>query len=749
MVVQAKRDYVLQVRPGMFLHIHRQNTVCLLDLLIPSLLYRARSFTTQPGSSKRATQPMLKNVPPLHSKIRDQILAQTANKPTLPNSEKLHINDALVRVRRAVRDRDIVAALERWQYLQNLRRESSKGDLYHIPESYYKDLTRLVCSHLYGMSSPGELGSEVKTMVEWFAFNTATQYSDSEALAAYLLFHIKQNRPQDAIDLYQTFIKSVGLTTSQPPEPISSEEELFDDDAHHSELEDLGRASVLLAATTAYTMTGSFKSAFDTYRATDIRIDHRCKNKFLKHLKYNPTLHAEVQKYLERLEVADLVARPPSLSKHIMNLSRSDAHTLEGLYARIMDGIRASDHYLAAQPSEVSSTRLVSLTPVGWTSFQTAFIKCERTDLAEKLWSDLSELGVRPGVAMWTGLLDTYADLRDSSRVMNTWRMMQSEGILPAPLSYRAIISGLFNDRKPEQAMKYFGEYQRLFKGHYNGHATAVYNTVIRKLLSLNRIYEVNSLLAEMRLAGPTPDIVSYNTLLAYYAQLNDFKALANVVTTMSAANISGDVVTFSTILTALLRVGTEDAPTAILNLMRKQGIQPNVITCKALIDHQMRAQTEESLQAALLMLDKMEQDASIKPGETIYTSILTGLYRGRWLNRQKADELSRSIVLRMKKRQIRIRQRTYNILISASLESSDPDGYKDALAIFQEMEKQGIPRIHHSTWHLLLTGLMKLGKWDVASEMVSKMYKSGCEPSLSMNELVSKIGRASSIHTK
>ena len=84
--------------------------------------------------------------------------------------------------------------------------------------------------------------------------------------------------------------------------------------------------------------------------------------------------------------------------------------------------------------------------------------------------------------------------------------------------------------------------------------------------ISHNHVYEVNNLLAKMRLAEfrPTPDIFSYNTgtlfARAYYAWLSDFKALANVVTTMLAANISGDVVTFSTIrLTKSMKRGCTD----------------------------------------------------------------------------------------------------------------------------------------------------------------------------------------------
>jgi pentatricopeptide repeat protein len=548
-------------------------------------------------------------------------------------------------------------------------------------------------------------------------------------------------------------MESLGLRISQPPKPISSDEGLaLSDDETNSEFNDLGRVSVLLAATTAHIMKNSFKDAFDMYRATDIRFcrSPRIKNKFLQRLEFlNPELHAKVDKYLERLETADLVARPRSLSKRIMDHAHPDAaFSLERLYDKIIDGIRASDHYLAAQPSEVSGTRLVALTPAIWTSFQRAFIKCERMDLAAKVWSDLSELGIRPGIIMWTALLETHAELRDPSRAKEVWRMMQREGIEPDVYSYRALISVLFDDRKPEEAMKNFGEYLLRFKDH-NDRAIIVYNTVIRGLLSHNRIDELNSILAKMRLTGPTPDIFTYNTLLAYYARLNDFKALANVVTMMSAVNISGDVVTFSTILSALLRIGKEDAPATILNLMRKQGVQPNVATYSSIIDHQMRAQTEEGLRAALLMLDKMEEDSSIKPNVVTYTSILTGLYRGNWLSSQKADKVRKSMLFRMRKMQVKMGLPTYHTLIRASLDSSDPDAYRDALAYFQEIEDQGIPRVQ-TTWHLLLTGLIGLGKWDVASEMVSRMFKSGHEPSQGIRRLISEIDshQASSIPT-
>ncbi len=61
------------------------------------------------------------------------------------------------------------------------------------------------------------------------------------------------------------------------------------------------------------------------------------------------------------------------------------------------------------------------MTEAGWTAFQTGFLRSERPDLAAKIWEDMDKCGFTPGVSMWTSLIDTYADLRDSRQAMLTW----------------------------------------------------------------------------------------------------------------------------------------------------------------------------------------------------------------------------------------------------------------------------------------------------------------------------------------
>jgi pentatricopeptide repeat protein len=163
------------------------------------------------------------------------------------------------------------------------------------------------------------------------------------------------------------------------------------------------------------------------------------------------------------------------------------------------------------------------MTESGWTSFQTAFIRCERIDAAAKVWDDLAAADIKPGVTMWTGLLDTYADLRNSKQAMVTWNMMLQQDILPDSLSYRAIISVLFDDNNPAAALDRFNEYQKLLDRR-DGSALVVYNTVLRGLLRVNRIQEAKDLLKEMKVPRPKTRSIFFQHLPGLFYVRKIFK---------------------------------------------------------------------------------------------------------------------------------------------------------------------------------------------------------------------------------
>lgn len=677
-------------------------------------------------------------------------MAQNQPRRALPNITKTKYNNSLAEISMAIKRRDLPSALRFWEGLEDHRKNLHDGDACRLPDSTIKGLHNLF---VWSAADPQLDDAWITTSTaKAFAMYAATHHFE-EALYMLMLHYIKSGDSKTVLQLYNDYRHNletdhlISPTTTQQDGSQQDDFLSLDEEGYELEQSNQARTLVVISAVTAHAMNNAFKAAFELHNRSGVPIRWVHQQRFIQHLQGHLPLLRKVNSYLDRLNVAFVVARPTSLSRHIMNMSHP--HTggiLQTYYNRIWDGISGKKPYLAAHPSGLSDSRLVAMTESGWTSFQTAFIRSERIDAAAKVWDDLAAVDIKPGVTMWTGLLDTYADLRNSKQAMTTWNMMLQQDILPDSLSYRAIISVLFDDNNPAAALGRFAEYQKLLDKR-DVSALVVYNTVLRGSLRTNRIKEANDLLKEMKSKGPKPDIFSFNTFLGYFARQKDFQGLGDVLSQMSTADIQGDVVTFSTILTALLAVGRRDAPTTIMNLMRKQGIKPNVATYTAVIDSQMREQTRANLDAALALLDKMEMEDGIKPNEITYTAILAGLHRSHWLSREEADTIREDLVAKMRREGIMFRLPTYHILLRASLDSDDERGYLDALQIIQEMKKNGIPRVGN-TWYILLSGLMKRELWQVAYQTVGTMMGSGHEPNDKLKSMIHEVHRKHQIES-
>ena len=683
------------------------------QLRIPSLFTKYQPFSSVHKPSTASRQDALL----INDTIREKIMARTHSRNPLPMFTKSAYNSTLAQINLAIKTRNLSDALQSWAAFETHRKSHHDANACRLPEYTIKDLQNLFVS---SVSISHDNTWITSSTAKAFAMYAAMYHSE-EALYSLMLHYIKSGDYQTVLQLYEEYrprlckddLTSSAVVVRQEGSSLSP---LLDEE-HESEKYYQARTLVVIAAVAAHTVNDAFKEAFDLYLDSGVLIRSFHKIKFFRQLQGHAHLVTKVKPHLDRLMVASLVARPASFSRHIMNMGHPhSAKMLQAYYNKILMGIRGPRPYLAAQPSGLSDSRLVAMTESGWTSFQTAFIRCERIDAAAKVWDDLAAEGIKPGVSMWTGLLDTYADLRNSSQAMATWNMMLQHDILPDTLSYRAIISVLLDDNSATAALDRFSEYQKILDKR-NESALPVYNTVLRGLLRVNRVEEAKNLLEEMKFQGPKPDRVSFNTFLGYFARQKDFQGLGDILSQMSTADIQGDVVTFSTILTALLAVGRKDAPTTIINLMRKQGIKPNAATYTAVIDSQMREESRANLGAALTLLDKMEKEEGIKPNEITYTAILAGLYRGQWLSRDEADKIRQKLITKMRRDGILFRLPTYHILLRASLESEDSLAYQDALKLIREMMQKGIPRVGN-TWYILLAGLMKRELWKVAYEI-------------------------------
>ncbi|KAJ2920812.1 hypothetical protein H1R20_g16283, partial [Candolleomyces eurysporus] len=564
---------------------------------------------------------------------------------------------------------------------------------------------------------------------------------DSEHLYRCLASSLQQGDIDSVIRLYDRYASeyqaagSVAAETSEPKEWV---EEL--------EVEDENRQRALLCAVTAHAKKRSFEPLLHAYlKAGMPQVTRSVRTEHLKKLSTSEFHEATILSYIQKLSIAFFVSNPGRLTGYVKALSRDSATvTLSNLYYRILEAIKGPNPFVAACESHQSSLPL-SMTEAAWAAFLPGFVRCQRKDLAEKLWSDLNELGVRRGTGLWTALIDSFGPLRLSGPAITAWAQMISEGVKPDAHTYQAMIETLFRDKQPQLGLQKFVEFQqRLEKDTDPAFRLTVYNTVLDGLLRNQLTPKGLEFVEMMKKLGPAPDVITYNTLLKYYNRRRDFKGLQSVIADMQASEVQGDVYSFSTILSALLKVKRKDAMEVVLQCMEEQGVEPNVAIYSALIDHQLRTNDEGHLRSSLSLLQDMERDKTgkLSPNNVTYTSFLTNLHRGRWLSLEKREHYRQDVLRRMQDQGIKLTLPDYHIILKAAFEDEDSDhGVRSALWYYKDIRRRGIPCVN-TTFYILLAGLIEHKEWDFARDIVQDIQLSGIKPSASLLNLMYVVGQ-------
>ncbi|KAF8846274.1 hypothetical protein BDN67DRAFT_960978 [Paxillus ammoniavirescens] len=651
--------------------------------------------------------------------IKDQISSLRNRGPAIPDPDVLFFNQRVVELRQALSARDIHRVWKHWLQLQ----ERGLLGLFGPQLRGYSESLAKLCPRFSEAWDPRE-----RKVVEEIALHTATGGA-VDALVACMATYLRSGDSKATLDLYARFLQvSDGkVLSTQSLTPTSEEDaevdELVMDDSHPRSSV---HPNVLLAAITAHALENSFPAALSAYLQSPIRFPLHLMKEFLSTF-HDKSLNAKVEDYVRRLHVARYISEPRILTARTSAFAASrDSQGLEKLYRSLIDGISGSEPYIAASPADVTVEHPVALEEVNWAAFLTAFLRCNRRDLAEALWNDMVRFRVRPTVITWTALLDGYDAMGEAEDAEKAWNTMIAVGVEPTAMSYRAIISTLFNARKPDDAVKYFALFQaRLANGMTPTpeHSLTLYNTVIHGLLKNRREGDAHALLQRLREKGPKPDIISFNTLLHYHGRRGEFRTISRILEWIKEDGFVGDVYTFSTVLSALLKIGRTDATDAVLNLMRKQNIEPNVAVFTAIINHQMEEGAEQGLRAAMELLQKMEQNPEAQPNEVTYTGILASLHRHDWPDLTLARQCKQHVLEGMKKRNIQPNRATYHILIKASLENPTPEGMENALRYYRDMVKRKIS-IGPDTWYVLLRGLIAREAWAVADELVDDLTR-------------------------
>ncbi|KAK7468781.1 hypothetical protein VKT23_003282 [Stygiomarasmius scandens] len=699
-----------------------------------------RPIRNLPGASHSLQHTGGRDKAQLFDRIKDTIIKKhTSHGIDVSGVQADVFNHLLIQINKALKDENLQSLYQHWLKLE--QKELTR----FLAPSHLRRVSEFAVSSLLSVPDAAQtIGSPQWKWLEDISVLAADAHQ-TDALKSCMMYHIKHNNPQAVLGLYDRCksIMSGDDSWEDDPQELSRHYDVLalNPETLKTSVHIPGRVDLLLAVVTAHAMRNSFRDALDACLETVVRFHHYTTQEFYTLLDHDPALRSKVELYVRRLSVARLVSRPHSLSKQITNLVNSAAiGHLQNLYNSIIDGITGPDPYLAVDPTSLTTKRTVAVNEIGWTSFLSAFLACRRKDLAGKVWQDLPRLGLSHSVSMWTALIDGYAKSGPFRDALATWDAMLSSGVKPNFLTYRALISALFNGKRPQLAMDRFRRFQaELMKELPAEQVVLVMNTVLQGLLATNRADGALSLLMSMESGPYKPDIVSYNTFIAHYGRNQNLRGVGEIINRMVAAKIQGDIVTFSTVLSVLLKAGRQDGIDLVFRQMRRQGLEANVATYTAIIDRLLREQDETSLNGAIELLHRMETDSNGQPNAVTYTAIIAGIHRDSWLPSSKAQEWTRQVLGRMRKRNIKLSTPGYNILLDASLKNGQPEGVQYALSYYREMLRQKIPMNYH-TWYVVLSGLVQRQEWDLAREVVNDMSMTGMQPMGSVLELAGKI---------
>lgn len=333
----------------------------------------------------------------------------------------------------------------------------------------------------------------------------------------------------------------------------------------------------------------------------------------------------------------------------------------EAMFDAAMAASSGPDAWLAVQgaptPPGVPAKR-VQWTDSCWAICLSQLIALNTTDMAKKVWSHYHDKQLAPSPRVWNALLDGYAQAKKFDAVSATWAQIMkqpsNDGAFPDVQMYTTMINALFRRRRSNDAMALFAELMKrdTAQGGKLQVGAETYNAVMHGLMFNNQHENAQRLLAQMRAAGPGPNIGTVNTFLRAHGRVGDLTALAATLRTISELQLKPDVVTFTTVLDALLRKGgsgesAQDTVRKVLRIMDTFEVRPNAVTYTAMIKASLNGADaanmdavtqslsvgpkpanaepgEASMEAALVLLDRMIE-ARVAPTEVTYTALIGG----------------------------------------------------------------------------------------------------------------------------
>ncbi|XP_048060556.1 leucine-rich PPR motif-containing protein, mitochondrial [Megalobrama amblycephala] len=208
----------------------------------------------------------------------------------------------------------------------------------------------------------------------------------------------------------------------------------------------------------------------------------------------------------------------------------------------------------------------------------------ERTELAQRIWDKLQELGVTYDVSHYNALLKTYLQNEFKFSPTDFLAKMEAANVQPNRVTYQRLIAAYCEDGDIEGASTILG----FMKSKDLPITEAVFNSLVTGHARAGDMGSAEGILSVMKGAGIEPGPDTYLSLLNVYAEKGDIAKIKQTLETMENTDIHLMDRDLMQVVFSLTKAGHQQYVPEIVERMRhERGYVPDAMNlCLSLITH-------------------------------------------------------------------------------------------------------------------------------------------------------------------
>lgn len=321
--------------------------------------------------------------------------------------------------------------------------------------------------------------------------------------------------------------------------------------------------------------------------------------------------------------------------------------------------------------------------------------------LAEKLKQFRSTEGLAVnGSHTFGSLIKAYGHAKDINGVWRCWTEMRSRHIRPTSITLGCMVEAVVSNGDTEGAYDLIHQIREdegcrdalnavifcsVLKGFTREKkiqrvwtvyeemlslevelSVVTYNTLLDACARCGRMDRAPGIVEDMQAKGITPNLITYSTMVKGHCQGGDLdRGFAVLEEMRSKTRLQPDEIMYNSLLDGCAQNNLVDKGLALLEQMQREGVQPSNFTLSLLVKLMNRAR---KLDGAFAIVEEISQKFHFRPNVHVYTNLIQACVANRNLQRGVTT------FKKMLKERIRPENRTYAILVRASLAQSQPE---------------------------------------------------------------------------